>query len=41
MVTGGAGRRLWDVAGREYMDDHLCSGPALLGHAHREAIAAV
>ena len=41
VVARGAGSRIWDVAGREYIDYHLSSGPALLGHAHPEVTAAV
>lgn len=41
VVARGAGSRVWDIAGREYLDYHLSSGPALLGHAHPEVIAAV
>jgi glutamate-1-semialdehyde 2,1-aminomutase len=43
VVERGEGSRVWDVAGREYLDYHLSSGPALLGHAHpaiTEAVAA-
>jgi glutamate-1-semialdehyde 2,1-aminomutase len=43
VVARGEGSRVWDVAGREYIDYHLSSGPALLGHAHpavTEAVAA-
>ena len=43
VVERGKGSRVWDVAGREYIDYHLSSGPALLGHAHpaiTEAVAA-
>jgi glutamate-1-semialdehyde 2,1-aminomutase len=43
VVARGAGSHLWDVSGREYIDYHLSSGPALLGHAHpaiTEAVAA-
>jgi glutamate-1-semialdehyde 2,1-aminomutase len=43
VVARGQGSRVWDVAGREYIDYHLSSGPALLGHAHpaiTEAVAA-
>ena len=32
---------MWDVAGREYIDYHLSSGPALLGHAHPAITQAV
>jgi glutamate-1-semialdehyde 2,1-aminomutase len=34
VVERGKGSRVWDVAGREYIDYHLSSGPVLLGHAH-------
>ncbi len=43
VVARGQGSRVWDIAGREYIDYHLGSGPALLGHAHpaiTEAVAA-
>ena len=41
VVARGEGSRVWDVAGREYIDYHLSSGPALLGHAHPAITAAV
>ena len=41
VVARGLGSRVWDVAGREYIDYHLSSGPALLGHAHPAVTAAV
>lgn len=41
VVARGQGSRVWDVAGREYLDYHLSSGPALLGHAHPAITAAV
>ncbi|HEX4884142.1 MAG TPA: aspartate aminotransferase family protein [Casimicrobiaceae bacterium] len=41
VVARGEGARVWDVAGREYIDYHLSSGPALLGHAHPAVTAAV
>src|SRR6185503_4863907 len=41
VVARGAGSRVWDVAGREYIDYHMSSGPALLGHAHPAITAAV
>ncbi len=41
VVARGEGSRVWDVAGREYLDYHLGSGPALLGHAHPAVTAAV
>jgi glutamate-1-semialdehyde 2,1-aminomutase len=41
VVARGAGSRIWDLEGREYIDYHLSSGPALLGHAHPAVSAAV
>ncbi|HVE51077.1 MAG TPA: aminotransferase class III-fold pyridoxal phosphate-dependent enzyme [Casimicrobiaceae bacterium] len=41
VVARGEGSRVWDIAGREYLDYHLSSGPALLGHAHPAIVAAV
>ena len=41
VIARGEGSRVWDVAGREYLDYHLSSGPALLGHAHPTITAAV
>jgi glutamate-1-semialdehyde 2,1-aminomutase len=41
VVERGQGSRVWDVAGREYIDYHLSSGPALLGHAHPAITEAV
>jgi len=41
VVARGQGSRVWDVAGREYIDYHLSSGPALLGHAHPAVTDAV
>jgi len=41
VVSHGKGARLWGVDGREYLDYHLGSGPALLGHAHPEITEAV
>jgi glutamate-1-semialdehyde 2,1-aminomutase len=41
VVARGQGSHLWDMAGREYIDYHLSSGPALLGHAHPAVTAAV
>ena len=34
VVKDARGAHLWDVAGREYIDYLLGSGPMLLGHAH-------
>ncbi len=40
-IARGAGARLWDVDGNEYVD-WVCSwGPLILGHAYPEVIAAV
>jgi glutamate-1-semialdehyde 2,1-aminomutase len=41
IVERGEGSRVWDVAGREYIDYHLSSGPALLGHGHPAITKAV
>jgi len=41
VIARGEGARVYDVAGREYIDYHLSSGPALLGHAHPAITAAV
>jgi glutamate-1-semialdehyde 2,1-aminomutase len=41
VVERGHGARVWDVAGREYIDYHLSSGPVLLGHAHPAVTEAV
>ena len=41
VVARGEGSHVWDVAGREYIDYHLSSGPALLGHAHPAITQAV
>ena len=37
----GAGSRLWDVDGNEYLDFTLSQGPLVLGHSHPEVLAAV
>jgi glutamate-1-semialdehyde 2,1-aminomutase len=37
----GAGPRLWDVDGREYIDYLLGQGPAFLGHGRKEVVDAV
>ena len=40
-IARGAGSRIWDVDGNEYVD-YVCSwGPLILGHAHPEVVAAV
>ena len=37
----GAGARLWDTDGQEYIDYVLGQGPAFLGHAHPRMLAGV
>jgi glutamate-1-semialdehyde 2,1-aminomutase len=37
----GRGARVWDAAGREYVDYLLGSGPMFLGHGHPEVLDAV
>ena len=40
-LARGAGSRVWDVDGNEYID-YVCSwGPLILGHAHPQVIAAI
>jgi glutamate-1-semialdehyde 2,1-aminomutase len=41
VVASGAGGHVTDVSGRDYLDFHLGSGPALLGHAHPDIVRAV
>ncbi|MGG5885777.1 aspartate aminotransferase family protein [Falsiroseomonas sp. HC035] len=41
ILREGRGGRVWDQAGREYVDFLLGSGPMFLGHGHPEVIAAV
>jgi glutamate-1-semialdehyde 2,1-aminomutase len=41
VLVRGAGSRVYDVTGREYLDYMLGSGPLLLGHAHPAVVAAV
>jgi glutamate-1-semialdehyde 2,1-aminomutase len=41
VIARGEGSHVWDVGGREYIDYHMSSGPALLGHAHPAITAAV
>ncbi len=41
VIAEGHGSRVWAVDGREYIDYHLGSGPAFLGHAHPAVVAAV
>ena len=39
IVARGEGCRIWDVAGREFVDYLLGSGPMIVGHAHPEVLA--
>ena len=41
VLREGKGGRIWDEAGREYVDFLLGSGPMFIGHAHPEVTAAV
>jgi glutamate-1-semialdehyde 2,1-aminomutase len=41
VIAEGHGSHVTDVTGRDFIDYHLGSGPALLGHAHPEVVAAV
>lgn len=41
VVAYGKGSHIFDVAGREFIDYHLGSGPALLGHANPAVTEAV
>ena len=41
VIREGRGGRVWDEAGREYIDFLIGSGPMLLGHAHPAVTAAV
>jgi glutamate-1-semialdehyde 2,1-aminomutase len=40
ILQAGKGGRVWDIAGREYVDFLIGSGPMLVGHAHPEVTAA-
>jgi glutamate-1-semialdehyde 2,1-aminomutase len=40
ILHAGKGGRVWDIAGREYVDFLIGSGPMLVGHAHPEVTAA-
>lgn len=41
ILREGRGSRVWDVAGREYVDFLLGSGPMFIGHSHPEVVSAV
>jgi len=39
-IDRGAGSRVWDIDGNEYLDYVLSWGPLILGHAHPEVVEA-
>ncbi len=41
VVARGEGRRVFDAAGRRYIDDVLASGPMILGHGHPAVVEAI
>ena len=41
VLARGAGSRVWDEDGKEYVDYLIGSGPMLLGHGHPEVLEAV
>lgn len=41
VMARGAGDRIFDVDGREYLDFHLSSGALVAGHAHPEVLPAL
>lgn len=41
IIARGKGSRVWDEAGREYIDYLIGSGPMLLGHSHPEVDDAI
>ena len=41
VIARGAGSRLWDVDGNEYVDLVMSWGPLIRGHAHPDVIAAL
>lgn len=41
IIKSGRGARVWDVAGREYVDLLIGSGPMLIGHGHPEVTTIV
>ena len=41
IIREGRGGHVWDVAGREYIDFLLGSGPMFIGHGHPEVVEAV
>src|SRR5260370_24588928 len=41
IIVRGAGSRMWDADGNQYIDYVGSWGPLILGHAHPEVVAAV
>ncbi|KMW59344.1 Glutamate-1-semialdehyde aminotransferase [Candidatus Rhodobacter oscarellae] len=41
VISRGAGSRVWDADGNEYIDYLIGSGPMLIGHGHPEVMEAV
>ena len=41
VIARGQGGHIFDVSGREFIDFHLGSGPALLGHGNPAVVEAV
>ncbi len=41
IIARGAGARIWDVEGKEYIDYVGSWGPLIVGHAHRKVVQAV
>src|SRR5438132_6277577 len=41
VMVRGQGSKVYDAAGKEYLDYMLCSGPLLLGHCRTEVVEAV
>jgi glutamate-1-semialdehyde 2,1-aminomutase len=41
VIARGEGSRVWDTAGKSYIDYMLGSGPLLVGHAHPDVVEAV
>ena len=41
IIVRGAGSRMWDADGNEYIDYVGSWGPLILGHAHPEVVAAI
>lgn len=41
VMEKGAGSKIWDISGNEYIDYLIGSGPMVIGHGHPEVITAV